>query len=91
MRFHRSLFLLPVAAFLASACGSSSTTTSTDDAATGTDTSADSTGELTTPFDWPNHDCDPIHPAHCALPSVDEGSAADAAALVLPPLLAINL
>lgn len=21
-----------------------------------------------TGFDWPNHDCDPIHPVHCALP-----------------------
>ncbi len=72
MKNPRILFLLCLAALLATACGSS-TTAATDDTTSGGDvgdaSDASDTGPaLTTPFDWPNHDCDPIHPSHCALP-----------------------
>lgn len=71
-------------ALLASACGTSSATSedavgdAVPDDAAGQDATADTAGDagadseadsgLTVPFDWPNHDCDPIHPAHCGLP-----------------------
>ena len=65
MLFSRLPRVLSVVCLLATACGTAATSsTSTDDAAT----TSDVTAALTTPFDWPNHDCDPIHPAHCALP-----------------------
>ncbi len=63
MNIPRILPLLCLAALLATACGASSTPAATDDASADADVVVG-----TTPFDWPNHDCDPIHPAHCGLP-----------------------
>ncbi len=68
MHTFRWLSVLAFSALLASACGNSTTSTSTDDVAMGDDAAADATPDATTPFPWPNHDCDPIHPAHCGLP-----------------------
>ena len=49
---------------LAVACAQTPSAPADDAAAAGADANAD----VAAPFDWPNHDCDPIHPAHCALP-----------------------
>ncbi len=66
MQLRNLLRLIWVPALVATACGTAATT-STDDA-TADDVLIGSDTTATTPFDWPNHDCDPIHPAHCALP-----------------------
>lgn len=68
MQLRHFLCLGAFSVLLVSACGTSATTSTedatTEDALAGSDTTPDAT----TPFDWPNRDCDPIHPAHCALP-----------------------